>query len=478
MKPGAMQALIFAGVLLAASLPGVSAPQASVGRWCSSALQAAPEGAAGVLAGAAAAAAEGACVPRSAQSPLDEVIMFGVNPPRAEDDPRYRYPQATGVVTGDRVALLERDSNVTGHFMVWANRCVLPAREVGAGPFPDSDCKTFEARGTPGEKKRHNYKPNPWDMHLYESRGSGEKTLERYWAFFTSYRLADACTRMKVWGVLGHTRRAMRIGLDAGFGAERIRTSPYHDEHMAAARRFPVDYPLKKHSPGAQPSSVSWPQTGDPYFIDTCIVPDMSVYEDRIGRDAEDRIDHFLLDYEPQDGRSEAHTVDFISSLARELVAEFGGEKDLLISANPLNRPSAKASGITGRSIGALLPLAGIKGMTITEYRPARVYEGEQVSVEANLYRQLKIIEDAAGLLPRALREKIFVLYGLNNREGRNGARKAKLEGAQRTREFVSWYDLGGVIVWFEGSRIRSSGCDDPDWQTFMCLTLDAAYCQ
>ena len=169
-----------------------------------------------------------ACVPPSAQSPLDEVIMFGLNPPRAADDPRFRFPQATGVISGNRVAILEREPALANHFMVWANRCVVPAREVGAGVSANSECRTFENPGTAAEKKRNNYKPNPWDLHLYPSRGAEKKTQERYWAFFTSYGKADACTRMKIWAALGDTQRAVQIGRASGFGDGQIRTSPRH----------------------------------------------------------------------------------------------------------------------------------------------------------------------------------------------------------------------------------------------------------
>ena len=222
---------------------------------------------------------------------------------------------------------------------------------------------------------------------------------------------------------------------------------------------------------------MSWPKKGDPYFIDVCIAPDMAVYEERTGSDAADRIDHFLLDYETQDGRSEAHTVRFVGRIASELTAEFGGSKSVLIVANPLNRPSAEKSGLTGSSVGAILSMDGIKGVTISEYRPARIYGGTEVSPASHLFRQLTIIEDAIGLLPVEVRRKIFVLYGLNNREKTTNPTRTKLDGAEQTREFVRWYDLGGIIVWFEGSRIRTTDCDDPDWRTFNCLTLDEAHC-
>ena len=420
------------------------------------------------------------------ESVFDETILFGMTPPLNDNDESYRFSIASGAVSGSRTRILETESSMKNYWMLWGNRCVVPVSDMNVR-LKSNDCKTFQNYGKANERAAFNYKPNPWDLHLYDDLDDTRTRVHRYWAFFTSIQKANACTRMQMWAALGREDHARKIGENNGFKPHEIRTSAFHKFHMKAAKRFNVSYPLQRFTPGAQPNSISWPQIGEPYFIDTCIAPNMKPYESRTRQKAQDKIASFLLDYETQDGRTENQTINFVEAIARELHNATKGEKDILMMTNSLNRVFTQRSGITGKSLSEIIRAPGIRGVTLTDYRNARVYNSKRVRAFSHLNRQLKIIEDVSGELPPHLRKKIFVFYGLNNRETKidfffddQDIWQAKFRGARETRQFIRSRGLGGLIVWFEGSRTRRAGetCANPDWQVLQCLTLGNDYCE
>ena len=423
------------------------------------------------------------------KSVFDNTIILGQAPSLPGREHLLRFSAASDLASGSIGNILQTKLPMKISFFLWANRCVVPASEMGISIPAGANCKTGG-----------NYKPNPWDIHLLK-KGKKQTSPKRYWAFFSTYQKANACTRMRIWALLGEHDRAVKIGEDNGFSSSQIVTSAYHEDYEKEAQKFKEHYPLKKKEKEREQereSSVQWPKKDQPYFMDICALPDMDILQEQFGGTlAKNKIHNFLLDYESQDNRQGSMTNEFIDLIAKNLDEYSGGKIGIRIFNNSIGFWGARTSGLKGEHLLKIPKFSNLKGLSIVEYKGTRKL-GDQ-TVWQHLQSQLDLVKGGKEMAAN-LHKKIFVTYALNNRESSQGA---KLNGAKLARQFVKTKGLGGVIVWFEGSRI-SKPCSSLtlkedkeisqeereillkeakdrcffDWQTLKCLLLNDKYCQ
>ena len=401
------------------------------------------------------------------KSAFDNTIILGQAPPLPGREPSFRFLPASEIASGSIGQILQTTLSIKNSLFLWANRCVVPDPKMNITIPAGANCMSGG-----------NNKPNPWDIHLFATVRSRQTSVQRYWAFFSTYQKANACTRMKMWAFLGEHDIAINIGKNNKFSESQIITSAYHTEYRRKALFFRKNYPKPQYSP----PSVRWPEKYQPYFMDTCALPDMTKLQEYFGGALmKNKVHNFLLDYEVQDMRSGESANHFISAINKEISNRYSGKIGIRLFNNTLGFWGAKTSGLRNKSIPKIPNFQNFKGLSIVEYRGTRKRSGRDVV--GNLQYQLDIIEKDTELSAK-LRKRIFVVYALRNSEIGPDAKEKKLEGAKLTREFIKDKGLGGVMIWFEGSKVKTSHfspCSSDchfDWQTLKCLLLNDSYCQ
>jgi hypothetical protein len=224
---------------------------------------------------------------------------------------------------------------------------------------------------------------------------------------FTTIDKANACTLAQTAAVLGREASEVdRIALSAGVRA--VRLAPGDKAGLASAR-------------------------------DVCVVLNRPLPPGGAG---------VMLDYEVQDGRSEAQTVQFLTAFA-DLVHK-AGRRAILFS-DPLDAPSQVYTGITAANAGQLARV--FDGMTLL------VWAGNaQGDVRASFDKQFDIITHGGGVDPR----RLIAVFELAN---------TTPEDARATREAMLRRGLGGVMFWRNGAQ-QGGDCASPINRKIACLAL------
>jgi hypothetical protein len=172
---------------------------------------------------------------------------------------------------------------------------------------------------------------------------------------------------------------------------------------------------------------------------DVCVVQNRPMPADAAG---------VVLDYEVQDGRTAAQTLQFLTQYA-DLV--HAAHRKAILLTNPLDAPTQAYTGVSAQNAGRLA--GAFDRMTLLIW--SRNAQGD---VQASFDKQLEIVNQAGPVDPK----RLLVVFELDG---------TSLDDARATRQLMLKHGLAGVMFWRNGAK-QGGECATPVNRKIACLAM------